>query len=86
MDEETTKFDHERKCVTIGRKANKLVLPGIAGEGSLSMLSSGLMKKMLKKGQAIVVHLFMMNMMTTSEEEVIDDGLQKCWLNMLIFS
>ena len=26
-----TKFDHERKCVTIGRKANKLVLLGIAG-------------------------------------------------------
>ena len=71
-----TKFDHERKCVTIGRKVNKLVLPGIAGEGSLSMLSSGSMKKMLKKGQAIVVHLFMMNMMTNSEEEVINDGLQ----------
>ena len=40
------------------------------------MLSSGSVKKMLKKGQAIVDHLFMMNMMTNSEEELIDDGLQ----------
>ena len=60
-----TKFDHERKCVTIGRKANKLVLPGIAGEGSLNMLSTGSMRKMLKKGQAIFAHIFMMNMIKT---------------------
>ena len=51
------------------------MLLGIAGEGSLSMLSSGSMKKMLKKGQAIVAHLFMMNMMTNSEEEVCDNPL-----------
>ncbi|KAH0748079.1 hypothetical protein KY290_027311 [Solanum tuberosum] len=37
-----TKFDHERRCVIIGRKPNKLVLPALV-EGSLKMLTSGSM-------------------------------------------
>ena len=55
----------------------KLVLPRIAGEGSLNMLSTGSVRKMLKKGQAIVAHLFMMNMIKNSEDEVIEEGLQE---------
>ena len=54
-----------------------LVLPGIAEEGSLSMLSSEAMRKMLKKGQAMVAHLFMMTMVTSNEEEEVDGRLQE---------
>lgn len=45
-----TKFDHERQCVTIGRKPNKLVLPALVEEGSLKILTSGSMSRILKKG------------------------------------
>lgn len=41
------------------------------------MLSTGSVRKMLKKGQAIVAHLFMMNMIKNSEDEVIEEGLQE---------
>uniref|UniRef100_A0A3Q7FJK1 Retrotransposon gag domain-containing protein n=2 Tax=Solanum lycopersicum TaxID=4081 RepID=A0A3Q7FJK1_SOLLC len=72
-----TKFDHEQRCVTIGKKTNKLVLPRIVEEGNLSMLSSEAMRKMLKKGQDMVTHLFMMNMVTSNEEEEVDEVLQE---------
>ncbi|XP_075101843.1 uncharacterized protein LOC142177270 [Nicotiana tabacum] len=39
------KFDHEKKCVTIGRKNNKLVLHGITEEGRLNMMTSRSMCK-----------------------------------------
>lgn len=78
-----TNFDHEKKCVTIGRKGNKLVLPGLAEEGRLIMMSSGTMRKMLKKGQTLISHLFMMSLVTTREEVEIDveSSTLKCLLN-----
>lgn len=38
-----TKFDHGKKCVTIGKKGNKLILKGITEEGRLNMIHSGAM-------------------------------------------
>ncbi|XP_009786104.1 uncharacterized protein [Nicotiana sylvestris] len=44
-----TKFDHEKMCVTIGKKGNKLVLQGITEEGKLTMITSGTMGKIVVK-------------------------------------
>ncbi|KAH0642114.1 hypothetical protein KY290_033714 [Solanum tuberosum] len=65
-----TKFDHERNCVTIGRKNNKLVLKGISEEGKLSVINSGAMGKLLKKGNALFAHLFMMNSTIDQDQEI----------------
>ncbi|WMV41507.1 hypothetical protein MTR67_034892, partial [Solanum verrucosum] len=65
-----TKFDHERNCVTIGRKNNKLVLKGISEEGKLSVINSGAMGKLLKKGNALFSHLFMMNSTIDQDQEI----------------
>ncbi|XP_059281037.1 uncharacterized protein LOC132034680 [Lycium ferocissimum] len=72
-----TKFDHERNCITIGRKNNKLVLHGISEESKLSMISSGTMGKMLKKGQALIAHLFMMSALVQSNQDPIDEAIQE---------
>lgn len=72
-----TKFDHERKCVTIGRKSNKLVLPELVKECRLSMISSGAMRKMFKKGQDIVAHLFMKNIVPATADEEVDKGIKE---------
>jgi len=55
-----TKFDHEKRCVTIGRKSNKTVLHAIRVEGSLSMISGNVMSKLIKKGQTLIAHLFIL--------------------------
>lgn len=44
-----TKFDHEKNCVTIGIKGNKLVQHGIPEEGKLNMISSKTMSKVLNE-------------------------------------
>lgn len=72
-----TKFDHEKKCVTIGRKSNKLVLQGLPEEVRLSMMSSRTMGKVLKKGQALIAHLFMMSVETHKEQEQTDEAIQE---------
>ncbi|KAG5590596.1 hypothetical protein H5410_041110 [Solanum commersonii] len=64
-----TKFDHERNCVTIRRKNDKLVLKGIFEEGKLSVINSGAMGKLLKKGNALFAHLFMMYSTTNQDQE-----------------
>ncbi|KAG5590604.1 hypothetical protein H5410_041118 [Solanum commersonii] len=70
-----TKFDHERNCVTIRRKNNKLVLKGISEEGNLSMINSGAMGKLLKKGNVLFAHLFMMNSTTYQDQEMENEGV-----------
>ncbi|KAH0644742.1 hypothetical protein KY284_032626 [Solanum tuberosum] len=65
-----TKFDRERNCVTIGRKNNKLVLKGISEEGKLSVINSGAMGKLLKKGNSLFAHLFMMNSTIDQDQEI----------------
>lgn len=44
-----TKFDHEKRCVTIGRQSSKLVLHAILEEGSLHMINSGTMGRLIRK-------------------------------------
>lgn len=56
-----TKFDHEKKCVTIGRKGNKTVLHAIPEAGSLSFINGSSMGKLLRKGQTLMAHLFMVS-------------------------
>ncbi|XP_049362571.1 uncharacterized protein LOC125827300 [Solanum verrucosum] len=50
-----TKFDHERNCVTIGKKNNKLVLKGISEEGKLSVINSGAMDDFLDELHGSVI-------------------------------
>ncbi|KAM3283214.1 hypothetical protein P3S67_026859 [Capsicum chacoense] len=64
-----TKFDHEKRCVTIGRKNNKTALHAIPMEGSLSMISGSTMGTLIKKGQTLIAHLFMLGCETTREQE-----------------
>lgn len=71
-----TKFDHERRCVTIGRKPNKLVLPALV-EGSLRMLTSGSMSRILKKGQALIANLFVMSILPDHTEKPIAAEIQE---------
>ena len=47
------------------------------------MLSSEAMRKMLKKGQTIVAHLFMMNIVTCNEEEEVEEGIQEVLVKYL---
>ncbi|XP_019251395.1 PREDICTED: uncharacterized protein LOC109230342 [Nicotiana attenuata] len=72
-----TKFDHEKMCVTIGKKGNKLVLQGITEEGKLTMITSGTMGKMLKKGQALIAHLFMISAVNTEEQEPVGEAIEE---------
>ncbi|XP_060190417.1 uncharacterized protein LOC132619575 [Lycium barbarum] len=71
-----TKFDHEKKCVTIGRKGNKLVLQGITEEGRLSMMISKSISKVLKKGHTLIAHLFMMSVEVQQGQEQIEEVIQ----------
>ncbi|XP_019230960.1 PREDICTED: uncharacterized protein LOC109211833 [Nicotiana attenuata] len=72
-----TTFDHEKMCVTIGKKGNKLVLQGITEEGKLTMITSGTMGKMLRKGQALLAHLFMMNAVNAGEQEAVGEAIEE---------
>lgn len=40
------------------------------------MIHSGTMNKILKKGHALIVHLFMMNTKTQGDHEVVDKSIQ----------
>ncbi|XP_070055402.1 uncharacterized protein [Nicotiana tomentosiformis] len=71
-----TKFDHEKNYVTIGRKGNKLVLHGIPEEGKLSMISSKTMGNVLKKGQALLAHLFMINSVVATRHDQVEEAIQ----------
>ncbi|KAL3373488.1 hypothetical protein AABB24_005465 [Solanum stoloniferum] len=71
-----TTFDYEKRCVIIGRKTNKLVFPALV-EGSLKMLSSGSIRRILKKGHALIAHLFMMSIMPNASEDPPDVVVQE---------
>ncbi|XP_070022047.1 uncharacterized protein [Nicotiana sylvestris] len=45
-----TKFDHEKNCVTIRKKGNKVVLQGINQQRQLGWTSGSTMGKLIKKG------------------------------------
>ncbi|XP_070033018.1 uncharacterized protein [Nicotiana tomentosiformis] len=68
-----TKFDHEKKCFTIGRKGNKLALHGILEEGRLSMISSGSLGRIIKKCHVIISHLFMLSTSSVSNQKPVAD-------------
>lgn len=55
-----TKFDHEKKCVTIGRNGNKTILHVFIGENSLSMIIGSVMGWLIKKDQNLMANLFML--------------------------
>lgn len=59
-------------CVTIGRKSNKLVLKGISKKGKLRKINSGAMGKFLKKGNALLAHLFIMASAVDQHQEPED--------------
>lgn len=71
------KFDHERNVVTIGKKGNKAVLKGVCVEGKLSMISSTSMGKLLKKGQIVMAHLFMISTTDQYEETIVEKPPQE---------
>lgn len=72
-----TKFDHEKKCVTIGRKGNETILHAIPGEGSLSMISGSAMGRLIRKGQTLMTHLFMLGVESYNEQEHVDATIQE---------
>nr|XP_016489435.1 PREDICTED: uncharacterized protein LOC107809347 [Nicotiana tabacum] len=75
-----TKFDHEKMCATISKKGNKLILQGITEEGKLTMITSGAMGKMLRKGQALITHLFMMSAVKAEEQDPIGEAIEEIQL------
>lgn len=72
-----TKFDHEKNCVTIGRKSNKLVLKGVTGEGKLNTIYGNTMNKILKKGQTLIAHLFVMRVSYDKVQEPVDETTER---------
>ncbi|KAH0784252.1 hypothetical protein KY290_003850 [Solanum tuberosum] len=66
----------EKKCVTIGKKGNKLVLKGITEEGRLNMIHSSAMNKTLKEGHSLIAHLFMLSTEVQSDHKVVDKTIQ----------
>lgn len=70
-----TKFDHEKKCVTIGRKGNKTILHAIPETGSLNLISGSSMGKLMRKGQTLISHLFMVGVNQLPEPEDIADPI-----------
>ncbi|KAH0730265.1 hypothetical protein KY289_001453 [Solanum tuberosum] len=71
-----TKFDHEKKCLTMCKKGNKLIFKGITEEGRLNMTPSGAMNIILKKGHALIANLFMLSTEVQSDHEVVDKTIQ----------
>ncbi|XP_075088158.1 uncharacterized protein LOC142170209 [Nicotiana tabacum] len=72
-----TTFDHEQQTVTIGKKGNRVVLQAIPERGRLSMISSSTMGKILRKGQMMMAHLFLLKVEQNHEQEVVDSAIQE---------
>ncbi|XP_070055604.1 uncharacterized protein [Nicotiana tomentosiformis] len=79
-----TKFDHENKCVTIGRKGKKLALHDIPDEGWMSMILSDLLGRMIKNGHAIISHLFMLSTSSVSNQEPVAEAVTRVSLDHAI--
>lgn len=75
-----TKFNHENNSVAIRRKNNKIVLQGISKKGNLSMISESSMGKVLRKGQAIISHLFMVQARVYNDQTEVNEQIQKVFL------
>lgn len=71
-----TKFDHEKQCVTIGRKGNKVVLKAIPDKGQISMITGSTMSKLFSKGQTIMAHLFLIQATGTEVIEEVNSSHQ----------
>lgn len=70
-----TKFDHEKRCATIGRKGSKVVLQAIPENEQLSLISGSTVGKLLRKGQTIMAHLFLIEIENVQEYETIDASI-----------
>jgi len=71
-----TKFDHEKQCVTIGRKSNKVVLRAIPDKGQISMITGSTMSKLFSKGQTIMAYLFLIQATGTEVIEEVNSSIQ----------
>ena len=72
-----TKFDHEKQCVTIGRKSNKVILRSISDEGQISMITGNTMSKLFSKGQTIMAHLFLFQATGNEVVEEVNSSIQE---------
>jgi len=52
------------------------VLHAITEEGSIHMINSSTMGKLIRKGQTLMAHLFMVSMDTTTEQETIEEPIK----------
>lgn len=72
----TTKFDHERNHMTIGRKSNKMVLQGITEEGKLTMIYGGTLGKLIRKRKEVFAYLFIINIMVDNKKKVVEASIE----------
>lgn len=72
-----TTFDHENHRVTVGKKADKVILHALPEEGQLNMITNTAMGKILRKGQTLLAHLFFMAGTTEVEQTEVDGAIQK---------
>ncbi|PHT71003.1 hypothetical protein T459_26107 [Capsicum annuum] len=72
-----TIFDLEHHCVTVGKNADYVILHALPEEGQLNMITSTSMGKILRKGQTLLGHLFLMAGATEVEQTEIDRAIQK---------
>ena len=54
-----TKFDHEKQCVTISRKGDKVIMRAIPEKGQINIISGCAMSRLFTKGQTLMAHLFL---------------------------
>lgn len=71
-----TKFDHEKHCVTIRKKGNKMVLHAIP-ERQPDMITSSIMGKILKKGQTLLTHLLMLKGDSEFDKVEVAEAIQQ---------
>lgn len=71
-----TKFDHEKQCVTIGRKSYKVVLRAILDKGQVSMITGGTMSKLFSKVKSLCLICSLSKLLVIEVIEEVNSFIQ----------
>ncbi|KAF3623801.1 hypothetical protein FXO37_31675 [Capsicum annuum] len=72
-----TKFDHEKQCVTIGRKGHKVIMRAILEKGQINMISGCAMSRLFTKGQTPMAHLFLIQATEVVDIDRVEASIQE---------
>lgn len=72
-----TKFDHEKQCVTIGRKGHKVIMRAVPEKGQINMISGCAMSRLFTKGQTLMAHLFLIQATEAVDIDRVEASIQE---------